>query len=57
LAAVTKTNDKGEQSMMSAREWEQELRTNRQFGYEFTQQAQSSAYSVADEIANLFGRV
>ena len=57
LAAVTKTNDKGEQSMMSAREWEQELRTNRQFGYEFTQQAQSAAYSVADEIANLFGRV
>lgn len=57
LAAITKTNDKGEQSMMNAREWEQELRTNREFGYEFTQQAQSNAYSVADQIANLFGRV
>lgn len=57
LAAITKTNDKGEQSMMNAREWEQELRTNREFGYEFTKQAQSNAYSVADQIANLFGRV
>lgn len=57
LAAITKTNDKGEQSMMSAREWEQELRTNRSFGYEFTQRAQSDAYRVADQIADLFGRV
>ena len=47
----------GEQRMMNLQEWGNYLRTTDSFGYEFTSQAQSRAYEVADKIANMFGRI
>ena len=47
----------GEQRLMNLAEWGQELRTNKAFGYEFTNQARETAYRVTTDLANLFGRV
>lgn len=55
--AVTFVTDKGEQRPMNYNEWGDYLRQTRSFGYEFTQDAQSRAFKVANDIANLFGKV
>ena len=55
--AVTFVTDKGEQRPMNYNEWGDYLRQTRSFGYEFTQDAQSRAFQVANDIANLFGKV
>lgn len=55
--AVTFVTDRGEQRPMNYNEWGDYLRQTRSFGYEFTQDAQSRAFQVANDIANLFGKV
>ena len=55
--AVTYVGDDGKQRPMTYTEWGQYLRTNREFGYEFTDEAQSRAYMVANRIADLFGAI
>lgn len=55
--AVTFVTDKGEQRPMNYNEWGDYLRQTRSFGYEFTSEAQSRAYEVANQLANLFGKV
>ena len=57
IKAVTFQNEKGEQRPMSFTEWNDYVRQNRSFGYEYTEQAQSRAYQVANSLANLFGKV
>ena len=47
----------GEQRMMNLSEWGDYIRKNRSFGYEFTDDARQKAYKVANELANLFGKV
>ena len=55
-AAFTMRNDKGEQMQMSFGEWSDYLRTNSAFGYEYTDEAVSKAYNVANDLAKAFGR-
>jgi hypothetical protein len=55
--AVTYVGDDGKQRPMTYTEWGQYLRSNREFGYEFTDEAQSRAYMVANRIADIFGAV
>ena len=57
LAAISKEDKAGQQKLMSATEWQREIRTNRDFGFEFTKQAKDQAYLVANQMAELFGRV
>lgn len=57
IKAVTYMDDKGEQRPMSFTEWNDYVRQNRSFGYEYTEQAQRRAYQVANSLANLFGKV
>lgn len=57
LAAISQEDKAGQQKLMSASEWQREIRTNRDFGFEFTKQAQDQAYLVANQMAELFGRV
>ena len=57
LAAISKEDKAGDQKLMSATEWQREIRTNRDFGFEFTKQAQNQAYAIANQMAELFGRV
>lgn len=47
----------GEQRLMNMREWQDYLRTTESFGYQYTTEARSRAYGIADTIANMFGRV
>lgn len=47
----------GEQRLMSLTEWSKELRTNRAYGYEFTNNAKNQAYSVIETLGNMFGRI
>lgn len=47
----------GEQRLMNLSEWGRELRTNKAYGYEFTNQAKQQAYSVVETLGNLFGRI
>jgi hypothetical protein len=47
----------GEQRLMNLTEWGKELRTNRAYGYEFTENAKNKAYSVVETLGNLFGRI
>ena len=47
----------GEQRMMNLSEWGDYIRKNRSFGYEYTDDAKQKAYKVANELANLFGKV
>lgn len=55
--AITFTTDKGEQRPMNYNEWGDYLRQTRSFGYEFTSDARSRAYEVANQLANMFGKV
>lgn len=55
--AVTYIGDDGKERPMTYTEWGQYLRSNREFGYEFTDEAQSRAYMVANRIADIFGAV
>jgi hypothetical protein len=55
-AAFTMRNDKGEQMQMSYGEWADYLRTNDSFGYEYTDQAVNKAYTIVNDLAELFGR-
>ena len=57
IKAVTFQDEKGEQRPMSFTEWNDYVRQNRSFGYEYTEQAQRRAYQVANSLANLFGKV
>ena len=54
--AVTFMDSEGNQRPMSYTEWNDYLRQTRSFGYEYTTEARSRAYSVARDLANLFGR-
>jgi hypothetical protein len=47
----------GEQRLMNLQEWGDYLRNTESFGYQFTEGAKSRAYAVADQIANMFGRI
>ena len=47
----------GEQRLMNMREWQDYLRTTDSFGYQYTTEARSRAYGIADTIANMFGRI
>lgn len=55
-AAFTMRNDKGEQTQMSYGEWADYLRTTKSFGYEYTDEAVSKAYTVVNDLAEAFGR-
>lgn len=55
-AALTFTTPKGEQRPMNFTEWGTYLRSNRSFGYEYTSEARTRAYQVAQGLANMFGR-
>ena len=46
---------KGERQM-SISEFSDYLRTDRKFGYEYTTAAKSSAYQIANTLAQMFGR-
>jgi len=54
--AVTFMDSEGNQRPMSYTEWNDYLRQTRSFGYEYTTEARSRAYSVAQDLANIFGR-
>lgn len=47
----------GEQRMMNLREWGDYLRNTDSFGYQYTTEAKSRAYEVANTLANMFGRI
>ena len=47
----------GEQRLMNMREWQDYLRNTDSFGYQYTTEARSRAYGVADTLANMFGRI
>lgn len=53
--AMTKTNDKGEQSLMSYGEYADYLRSTPTFGWEYTDDAKNRAFTVANRLAELFG--
>lgn len=53
--AFTARGDKGEQMMMTYGEWNDYLRTNPTFGYEYTDGAKERAYTVVNRLAELFG--
>jgi len=55
--AISHTTDKGEQRPMTFTEFNRLLRSDRSFGYEYTTEARSRAYQVANSVANLFGKV
>jgi hypothetical protein len=55
-AAFTMRNDKGDQTQMSYGEWADYLRTNKSFGYEYTDEAVSKAYTIVNDLAEAFGR-
>jgi hypothetical protein len=55
-AAFTMRGDKGEQMQMSYGEWADYLRTTDAFGYEYTDQAVNKAYTIVNDLAELFGR-
>jgi hypothetical protein len=54
--ALNFADDKGRR-MMTLNEWGQYLRTNEEYGYQYTDDAKNKAYSAANTIARLFGRV
>lgn len=55
--AVTYEPSQGQQRTMTYSEWGDYLRQEKSFGYEYTSQAQSRAFQVANDLANLFGKV
>lgn len=56
IKALTYQDERGEQRPMSFTEWGDYIRQTRSFGYEYTDQARSKAYDVANQLANLFGK-
>jgi hypothetical protein len=57
LAKAFQNNPEGKgERQMSVGEFSEFLRTNREFGYEYTTQAQSKAYQMANTLARVFGR-
>lgn len=55
--AVTYMGEDGKQRPMTYTEWGNYLRSNRDFGYEYTDEAVGRAYQVANRIADLFGAI
>ena len=55
--AVTFVGEDGKQRPMTYTEWGNYLRSNRDFGYEYTDEAVGRAYQVANRIADLFGAI
>lgn len=55
-AALNFDDGKGRR-MMTLTEWGDYLRTNSQYGYEYTEAAQNKAYTIAESIGQMFGRV
>lgn len=56
--AVSFNDEKtGEERMMTFNEWTNYLRSTPSFGYEYTNGAKEKAYTTANRIANIFGRV
>lgn len=55
--AINFADDKGNKRVMGFDEWGDYLRQDRQFGYEYTSQAEQRAYQVVNDLANLFGKV
>jgi hypothetical protein len=55
--AINFTTDKGEQRPMNSNEWGNYIRSDRSFGYEYTNEARSRAYQVTSGLANLFGKI
>ena len=53
--AFTARDDKGQQMQMSFGEWNDYLRTNPAFGYEYTDGAKERAFTVVNRLAELFG--
>ena len=53
--ALGVTDAKGEIRFMSFGEWNDYLRSDPQFGYEYTDQAKERAYTVVNRLAELFG--
>lgn len=53
--AFTARDDKGQQMMMTYGEWNDYLRTNPTFGYEYTDGAKERAFTVVNRLAELFG--
>lgn len=49
------TDSKGQMRPMSFGEWNDYLRSDPQFGYEYTDQAKERAYTVVNRLAELFG--
>jgi hypothetical protein len=54
--ALNFADDKGRR-MMTLNEWGQYIRTNTDYGYEYTDEAQERAFSAAQTIAKVFGRL
>lgn len=55
-AALNFDDGKGRR-LMTLTEWGDYLRTNSQYGYEYTETAQNKAYTIAEAIGQMFGRV
>ena len=55
--ALSASDGKGGFRQLSLGEWEQKLRTDPQYGYQFTKQANRDATSIALSIARAFGKV
>jgi hypothetical protein len=55
--AINFSDPKGQRRTMDFDEWGDYLRQDRQFGYEYTSQAEQRAYEVVNDLANLFGKV
>lgn len=55
--ALNFVDDSGKRRTMTLAEWENELRTNDAYGYLETEEAQAKAYSLAETIKNMFGKV
>jgi hypothetical protein len=55
-AALNFDDGKGRR-MMTLTEWGDYLRSNSQYGYEYTEEAQNKAYTIAEAMGQMFGRV
>lgn len=54
-AAFTSVDNKGNQRQMTMGEWNTYLKTDPQFGYQYTTQARNQAYDLVGRIGRLFG--
>jgi len=52
-----KSGEGGKERMMSTGEWEQKLRTDPNYGYQFTKKANKDATNIALSLARAFGKV